>query len=148
MMLDMNNLTRESFDLMDLTVKDVGGSKIGDVTDFYFDTPTGQVEWLVVGAGMANQKSLLVPVEGITRDGDDLIVAYEKGLVQDAPPVEAESIDFETETALYRHFNMRREPPGRTEDKPPWQQADSVARPHRLRLASASEGAIAASEPD
>jgi sporulation protein YlmC with PRC-barrel domain len=132
------NLQKESFDLQGMTVKDIDGSKVGDVSGYYYDGPTGQVEWLVVEGGLGGDKSVLVPVDGLFQEGEDLVTPHTKGHVIDEPAVDGETIDLETEISLYAHFNVRRQLPGRKEDEAPWKQDDAVAKSHRLRAGKVS----------
>ena len=115
------------------TVVDIDGTKVGDVVDFYFDAGTNEAEWLVVEGGLLGQRQALVPVDGTRREGDELVTPYPKDLILDAPSIEAASLDLEAEQALYQHYHMRRELPGRVESRAAFEQDTSPIDNFRLR---------------
>lgn len=123
----------DALDLKGLTVHDVGGGKIGDVVDFFFDASTNEPEWLVVETGLLEHRGALVPMDGIRREGDQLTTPYPKDQVMDAPVVDGDSIDKETERALYEHYHVRRELPGRSQERAPFEQDRSETGDYRLR---------------
>lgn len=123
----------EALELKGLAVQGIEGAKIGDVTDFYFDAPTSEAEWLVVTTGVIDKKAVLVPIADLQRDEDTLTTPYPKDQVMDAPVVDAPAIDADTEAALYEHYHLRRELPGRTENRAAWEQDDARGGEFRLR---------------
>lgn len=123
----------EALDMNGLAVRDVHGNKLGEVTDFYFDVPTSEPEWLVIASGLLDKKSVLVPMEGLQRDEEGLMTPYPKDTIMDAPAVDAAAIDAETEAALYQHYHVRRELPGRTENRAAWEQDVPYSKDSRLR---------------
>lgn len=126
-------MTNETLEMKGLSLKDVDGSKIGDVVDFYIDGDTKEPEWLVVETGVIDKTNLPVPLEGLTRDGDELKTPYPKDMVMNAPRVGDSSIDKGTEEALYGYYHVRRELPGRTEQKAAYEQDRSLTGDARLR---------------
>jgi uncharacterized protein (TIGR02271 family) len=83
------------------------GSKIGGIADIYVDRETRQPEWALVHTGMFGTKETFVPLAEATRQGDDLVVPYDKATVKDAPRVDADGELTEAEEAeLYRHYGL------------------------------------------
>lgn len=81
------------------------GSKIGTINDIYVDDATGEPEWLAVTTGLFGTKVGFVPLQGAELIGDDVVVAYDKSLVKDAPSAEADGhLSPDEETALYAHY--------------------------------------------
>jgi sporulation protein YlmC with PRC-barrel domain len=66
-------------------VIDRGAHKIGRVDDIYADDDTGQPEWLAVHTGWFGTHVSFVPLRGSRAAGDDVMVAYDKDVVKDAP---------------------------------------------------------------
>jgi uncharacterized protein (TIGR02271 family) len=70
------------------TVVDQSGNKVGKVSQVYLDEQTGQPEWLAINTGLFKSNSSFVPLSGARRDGDQLVVAYDKDMIKGAPQVE------------------------------------------------------------
>jgi len=87
------------------TVVDPSGAKVGTVTDVYVDDQTKQPDWLAISTGLFGTKVSFVPIEGARVDDDDVMVAYDKDTIKDAPRVEADgALSVEEEQALYAHY--------------------------------------------
>jgi len=81
------------------------GDKIGTVSEVYTDDTTGRPEWLAIKTGMFGTHISFVPLEGADLRGDDVVVAYDKDTVKDAPHVEPDDhLTPEEEQRLYRHY--------------------------------------------
>src|ERR1700710_1935037 len=90
---------------MNRTVMDSTGSKVGTVTDVYVDNETNQPDWLAGSTGLFGTKVSFVPVDGARADGDNVMVAYDKGKIKDAPRTDADgSLSIEEEQALYAYY--------------------------------------------
>src|SRR4051812_44110658 len=90
---------------MNRTVVDQQGSKVGTVTDVYADDETNQPEWLAVSTGLFGSKVSFVPIEGARTEGDDVLVAYDKDKIKDAPRTEADgTLSIEEEQRLYEYY--------------------------------------------
>ena len=90
---------------MNRTVMDSTGGKVGTVTDVYVDNETNQPDWLAVSTGLFGTKVSFVPVDGARADGDNVMVAYDKDKIKDAPRTEADgSLSIEEEQALYAYY--------------------------------------------
>jgi uncharacterized protein (TIGR02271 family) len=88
-------------------VVDPAGDKIGKASQIYVDDQSGQPEWLAINTGMFKSKSSFVPLQGATADGDQLVVAYDKAKVKDAPQVEDDDDGYLTpaeEQELYTYY--------------------------------------------
>jgi uncharacterized protein (TIGR02271 family) len=87
------------------TLVDRDGDKIGKIEDVYLDRSTGEPEWIAVKTGMFGSNVSFVPIHDATTDGDDIRIGHEKGLVKDAPNVDADGeLSPEEERRLYQHY--------------------------------------------
>ena len=92
-------------DLVGRTAIDPDGDKVGTVFDVYVDNETSQPEWLAITTGMFGTKVSFVPIAGAYLDGDDIVVAYSKDHVKDAPNADADGQLSEEEVDdLYAHY--------------------------------------------
>jgi uncharacterized protein (TIGR02271 family) len=90
-------------------VNDNQGEKVGKVHSIYLDDESGQPEWLAVSTGLFSKKSSFVPLAGATADGDQLVVAYGKDQVKDAPQVDEDGdghLSPDEESELYRYYGQ------------------------------------------
>jgi uncharacterized protein (TIGR02271 family) len=122
-MNDPTNHARVS-DFTDRTVVDPTGDKVGTVFDVYLDRDTDQPEWLAVSTGMFGTKISFVPLHGVGFDDrGNVVVAYEKRLIKDAPRAEADGqLSAEEERELYSHYGR----PYQTADLDASRDDDSV----------------------
>jgi len=96
-------------DLMGRQAVDPDGDKIGTIDEVYVDEDTGEPSWLTVKTGWFGSNVSFVPVQGIYFGGDDVVVAYDKSTVKDAPNFDADGhISREEEMRLYEHYNLQR----------------------------------------
>ena len=87
------------------TVRDRSGDKVGSISDVYADNDTGQPDWLAVSTGLFGTKVSFVPIDGAELDGDDVMVAYDKDTIKDAPRIDADgALSPEEEDELYAHY--------------------------------------------
>jgi len=92
-------------EIVDRTAVDPSGDKIGTVFDVYLDNDSGQPEWLAVNTGMFGTKVSFVPIAGASIVDEDVMVAYTKDQVKDAPRADADGeLSAEEEEALYTHY--------------------------------------------
>jgi uncharacterized protein (TIGR02271 family) len=81
------------------------GEKLGTIEEIYLDTDTDQPEWALVATGMFGTKQSFVPVSGLSQDGGNATVPYDKATVKDAPKVDPDGrLSEEEEAELYRHY--------------------------------------------
>ena len=81
------------------------GEKIGSVEEVYIDEQTQRPEWIGLGTGFFGMKRVLVPAEGASVSGEEVTVPYSKDYVKDAPDIDSDVIDPETERALYAYYS-------------------------------------------
>jgi uncharacterized protein (TIGR02271 family) len=91
-------------------VYDAEGEKIGEVDEIFFDTESGQPEWVGIGTGFFGTKRVLVPLESAHLDRDGLRVPYHKDFVKDSPDVASDEISEQTEQELYAYYSLRGRP--------------------------------------
>jgi uncharacterized protein (TIGR02271 family) len=115
-------------ELIDDTVVDAQGSKIGKVGTVYIAEDTAQPEWVTVKTGMFGQKESFVPLQGAQQESDGLHVQVSKDQVSDAPQAEADGRLSEQDRArLYQYYNMPM-PRTSSEQSQPGGERDTTAR--------------------
>lgn len=89
-------------------VIDSTGDKIGSVGQVFLDDRTNEPTWVTVNTGLFGTKETFIPLQGAQQNGDDLQVAYEKGLVKDAPNIDVDNghLTPEEEAELYRYYGL------------------------------------------
>ena len=103
-------------DLIDSTVMDRDGNKLGKVGSVYLSDGTQQPEWVTVKTGLFGHKESFVPLSGADMDNDGLHVKVEKQQVSDAPRIDAEGhLSQQESVELYRHYQL---PSQRTGERP------------------------------
>ncbi|OZM70625.1 hypothetical protein CFN78_24825 [Amycolatopsis antarctica] len=104
-------------DLIDSTVMDPEGSKIGKVGTVYVDDDTHQPEWVTVKTGLFGHKESFVPLSGADVDNDGVHVKVAKDQVSDAPQFDAEGhLSKEESAELYRYYGLPSPRSGQRED--------------------------------
>lgn len=87
------------------------GDKIGEIERVFYDTDSGEPEWVGVNSGgLFGSKHVLVPVQGAQRstgDNEGLRVSYPKDLVKDAPAIDRDEISEDEEQQLYAHYGLQ-----------------------------------------
>ena len=88
-------------------VIDTDGDKIGGVGQVYLDDQTGEPSWVTAKTGLFGTSESFVPLSGASVSGSDIVVAYDKATVKDAPRVEADGhLAPEEEDALYTYYRL------------------------------------------
>lgn len=88
-------------------VIDNDGDKVGSVGQIYVDDQTGSPSWGTVNTGIFGSNESFVPLEGATREGDDVRVGYSKAKIKDAPNVAPDAhLSEQEEAELYRYYNI------------------------------------------
>jgi uncharacterized protein (TIGR02271 family) len=93
---------------IDRQVVDGSGEKVGKVSDIFVDDDTDEPEWLSISTGLFAKRSSFVPIRGVAVDGEQLVLAYDKAMVNDAPQVDDDSDGHLTpaeEQELYRYYD-------------------------------------------
>lgn len=103
-------------DLIDRTALDATGDKIGTVSTVYVDDVTNEPTWLAITTGWFGTRVSFAPVAGAYVADDDVVVAYPKDTVKDAPNIDADgTLTPEESFALYTYYGIsttpRSEPP-------------------------------------
>lgn len=100
--------TNERFDsILNSTVFDQDGDKIGKVGQLFLDDQTGEPSWVTVSTGLFGTKETFVPLQGANAAGDEIRVPYTKDFVKDAPNVDVdEHLSTVQEDELYRYYNL------------------------------------------
>ena len=95
-------------DLIDRTAVDPTGQKIGTVSGVYVDDVTGEPAWLAITTGWFGTRVSFVPVAGASlADDDDVVVAYHKDTVKDAPNIDADgSLTPDDAFTLYAYYGI------------------------------------------
>jgi sporulation protein YlmC with PRC-barrel domain len=83
--------------------------KIGTVEDVYFDVPSGQPEWLAVGAGILSNQHRLVPMRGASFEEDGVVVPFTKDQVKTGPEVMPDAISPHLENELLAYYRQHGE---------------------------------------
>lgn len=100
----------ENFEVSEFYDRNVVGpdnAKIGKVSDIYLDNATDQPEWVAVKTGLLGNRVSFVPLAGARLQGEDLMVAFDKATVKDAPNAEADGqLSQEEEATLYQHYGL------------------------------------------
>jgi uncharacterized protein (TIGR02271 family) len=81
------------------------GEKLGKIEEIYLDTESNEPEWACVTTGLFGTKQSFVPLGGMSREGDNATVPYDKATVKDAPKVDPDGrLSEREEEELYRHY--------------------------------------------
>jgi uncharacterized protein (TIGR02271 family) len=97
----------EAYDWRGRDVVDNDGHKIGSLEEVYLDTDSGRPEWATVKTGMLGTKQSFVPLQGASPSGDDVVIAYDKDQVKDAPSIDPDGeLSTEDEDRLYAHYGI------------------------------------------
>ena len=97
----------EVSELYDRTVVDPDNSKVGKVADIYLDNATDQPEWAAVKTGLLGNRVSFVPLAGARLQGEDLMVAFDKAKIKDAPDADADGqLSQEEEAMLYEYYGL------------------------------------------
>jgi len=106
MTVDYSNDLR---DLVGRKVVDTAGEKVGSVDGVYLDDETAEPNWLAVKTGWFGGNVSFVPFEGAYVGGDEVVVAYSKAMIKDAPNFDADGhLDVDEEQNLYAYYGRTR----------------------------------------
>src|SRR4051812_13876305 len=86
---------------------DRDGETIGDIAEIYLDDSTGQPDWAAITTGIFGTKRSFVPLQGATASGDELVLAFSKAQVKDAPRIDPDGhLNEDEERRLYEHYSL------------------------------------------
>ena len=93
------------------TLLDREGEKIGRIEEIFLVEETGRPEWALVKVGRIKSHTTLVPLTSAQAAGDGVKIGFEKDVVEDAPPIDADGDEpSEQEVrAVYRHYGIDEE---------------------------------------
>lgn len=92
--------------VLDHSVYDTSGSKIGEAGHVFFDDATGEPEWVSVKTGLFGTNESFVPLHDATVVEDHLEVPYSKGKVKDAPKVDVDAGGHLSEQEEHRLYDF------------------------------------------
>jgi uncharacterized protein (TIGR02271 family) len=103
-------ITREQIPaVLDHSVYDTDGNKIGEAKHIFLDDATGRPEWVSVKTGLFGTSESFVPIQAATVVEDHLEVPYGKSKIKDAPNVDVDAgghLSEEEEHRLYDHYGI------------------------------------------
>ncbi|GIJ24222.1 YsnF/AvaK domain-containing protein [Micromonospora lutea] len=117
-------------------VQDRTGSKIGSVGQVWADA-AGYPTWVSVQTG--GRREAMAPLGNAQMTDGQLMVAYDKATVTNAPTVDAGTdvpLDAEQTAQLYRHYQMERK---QTSQRAPQGREDLIRSEERLRVGTESQ---------
>ncbi|WP_432559981.1 YsnF/AvaK domain-containing protein [Granulicoccus sp. GXG6511] len=84
-------MTNAEFErIANATAYSPSGDKLGKVGQLYLDDKTNQPSFVSVKTGLLGLSESLVPMQGHSWNGEDLVLPFEKDIVKDAPNVDAD----------------------------------------------------------
>lgn len=123
----LENYSNEQLrDLVGHEVRDQDGESVGYVDLVFNDVDTGAPEWMGVWNGFPGGKRHLVPLQGITRDRDEIVLPLTREQVESAPTYDEEDdrgvfdgephfgVSQEKEDEAFRHYGLERPGDART----------------------------------
>ena len=85
---------------------DTEGSRVGKISQVYFDEQTGQPLWVLVETGLFGTRLSFAPILGSTLDDQVVVLAVTKDQIKDAPNIEKDSqLSASEQDALRRHYS-------------------------------------------
>lgn len=90
------------------TAYDSAGSKLGDITNVFYDDLSGRPEWLTVSTGWFGTNEQFVPITGTAEHDDGVRVAHTEDHIKDAPSIDVDDdhLDADEERRLYEHYDL------------------------------------------
>ncbi|GAB3918560.1 hypothetical protein GCM10011575_34170 [Microlunatus endophyticus] len=89
------------------SVYDAQRDKIGRIGQIYLDNENGEPKWVTVSTGLFGTSESFVPLTDAVADGDDIVVAFGKEQVKDAPRIEPDGVlSPEEEHQLYFYYRI------------------------------------------
>jgi stress response protein YsnF len=84
-----------------------GGEKVGDVGQIYASDTSSEPTWVTVKTGLFGTAESFVPLEGARVQGSDIVVAFDKDTIKNAPRIDADgTLSPEEEQTLFRHYGV------------------------------------------
>ncbi|RAY16509.1 photosystem reaction center subunit H [Actinomadura craniellae] len=95
--------------VLDHTVYDTNGDKIGDIRHVFLDDATGRPEWLCVRTGLFGTRETFVPTRSAELVSDHVEVGYDKDRIRHAPHVDVDArghLSAAEERELYQYYDI------------------------------------------
>src|ERR671917_1812958 len=88
------------------TVRDRDGQKLGSLGDLYLDGESDRPAYAGIRTGLFGRNESIVPLAGVREsENEDLVVPYEKSLVDAAPNLDPDAaLTPEEEDAIFSHY--------------------------------------------
>jgi hypothetical protein len=108
--------------LVGRTLLGVDGQKIGRINAIYVNSTTGEPEWVAVSTGgLFGAKVTFAPVAGVTPEGEDAVVTFDKKHVKQAPKAQTEGALSPAENdQLFRYYGIDRTEASGSQDSTRW----------------------------
>ncbi|MHA2789915.1 PRC-barrel domain-containing protein [Corynebacterium sp. S7] len=107
-MTDSETAPRNVDSLLNATVFDNLGEKIGTASDVYLNDETGQPDFIELKHGLFGAKSSIVPLRGHDLKQDGIHVAFPKDKLDDAPEIGMEGhLTAPDRHKCYKHFEVK-----------------------------------------
>ena len=90
-------------------VTSVEGDFLGELEAIYYDTDTGEPEWIGVRSGFLPSRRVVVPVAGARVEGRSVTVGATKAQFEAAPATGDEELSPEDEERLRTHYGLGRQ---------------------------------------
>ncbi len=93
------------------TVRDRDGQKLGSLGDLYLDGESDRPAYAGIRTGLFGRNESIVPLAGVRETEDqDLVVPYEKALVDSAPNLDPDAaLTPDEEAAIFGHYGEQKE---------------------------------------
>ncbi len=92
------------------TVRDRDGQKLGSLGDLYLDRESDKPAYAGIRTGLFGRNESIVPLAGVRETEDqDLVVPYEKALVDSAPNLDPDAaLTPDEEAAIFDHYGEQK----------------------------------------
>ena len=91
--------------ILNATAFTASGDKLGKIGQLYLDDQSGEPTFVTVNTGLFGANESLVPLRGYQWKGEDLVLAYEKDVVKDAPNIDADGhLEADEQARLFDYY--------------------------------------------
>lgn len=91
--------------ILNATAFTASGDKLGKIGQLYLDDQSGEPTFVTVNTGLFGANESLVPLQGYQWKGEDLVLAYEKDVVKDAPNIDADGhLEADEQARLFDYY--------------------------------------------
>ena len=91
--------------ILNATAFTASGDKLGKIGQLYLDDQSGEPTFVTVSTGLFGANESLVPLRGYQWKGEDLVLAYEKDVVKDAPNIDADGhLEADEQARLFDYY--------------------------------------------